>query len=141
MFTANSLGYRWGGLIEWNIFQLPTIRARVAQAEAAKNAALAGYEKAVLLAFEDVHDSLMRYGKQGETVALLAATLKSREEAATIARARYEAGQEAFQPVIDSERQLAEARLQYTGAQMQLRLYLIQLHKALGGGWPKIPVD
>jgi multidrug efflux system outer membrane protein len=54
---------------------------------------------------------------------------------AGIARMRYDNGYTDFLTVLDAERSLFNAELAYTQTQGSLYLALINLYKAMGGGW------
>ncbi len=57
------------------------------------------------------------------------------EEYATIARLRYENGYTSFIEVLDADRSLFNAQLQYTQSQQVEFQAMINLYKAMGGGW------
>ena len=52
-----------------------------------------------------------------------------------LARARYTDGVEQFVTVLDTERSLLQAEQQYATSTMNVSLDVVQLFKALGGGW------
>jgi multidrug efflux system outer membrane protein len=54
---------------------------------------------------------------------------------AYLARLRYENGYTSYIEVLDSERSLFQAQIQLVQTQGQLYFALINLYKALGGGW------
>ena len=54
---------------------------------------------------------------------------------ARLARLRYDNGYTSYLEVTDAETKLFNAELQYTQTQGQLFFALINLYKAMGGGW------
>ncbi len=57
---------------------------------------------------------------------------------AQLARLRYDNGYTSYIEVLDAERSLFQAQLQLVQTQGQLYFALINLYKALGGGWVDI---
>lgn len=142
--TAGSLGnlvdgdgfrYSLGPLISWNFPNRRAARARIAQAEATAQAALAEFDGTWLSALEEAESALTRYASERERVATLRRARDGGAQAARIARLRYDAGRENFQIVLEAERRLAEVEAQLAQAEAQLSDNLVQLFLALGGGW------
>ncbi|MDT9598888.1 efflux transporter outer membrane subunit [Sphingosinicella rhizophila] len=142
--TATSIGdlasgsaFRFGigPLISWSFPNTALARARIAQAEADADAALATFDGTWLGALEETESALARYARERERVATLARAREQSGEAARIARLRYEAGREGFQIVLEAERSLAQTEAALAQAEAQLSTNLIALFLALGGGW------
>jgi len=110
-------------------------RSRVEVEEARTEQALLAYEQTVQRAFREVEDALVAvrtYRAEHEARGRQVAAARS---AATLSRARYDGGVTSYLEVLDTERSLFNAEL--TESQT-LRLYInaiIELYKALGGGW------
>ena len=64
--------------------------------------------------------------------------VETRARYAYLARLRYDNGYTSYIEVLDSERSLFQAQLQLTQTQGLLYVALINLYKALGGGWVDI---
>lgn len=142
--TASSLGglvsgdgfrFSLGPLISWSFPNTAVARARVAQAEAGADAALARFEGTWLGALEETESALTRYARELDRVATLRRARGNGQEAARIARLRYQAGRESFQIVLEAERTLAQAEAALALAEAQLSDNLISVFLALGGGW------
>jgi len=103
-------------------------RARTLQARAR-------YEQTVLAALREADDALagVRSGRDG----LLArgAQVQALEAALNIAEQRYRAGVSSYLEVLDPQRQLFAARLALVQAQRQYLVAVVDLYRALGGGW------
>jgi multidrug efflux system outer membrane protein len=117
------------------IFNAGRNRSRVEAEEARTEQALLAYEQTVQRAFREVEDALVAvrtYRAEHEARRRQVAAARS---AATLSRARYDGGVSSYLEVLDTERSLFNAEL--TESQT-LRLYInaiIELYKALGGGW------
>ena len=117
------------------IFTVGLISGQVKSAKAVREEALFQYEKAIQNAFRDVDDALsdqMRTKEQLEEQARLVESLRA---SARVARLRYDNGYTSYIDVLDAERSLFDAELAYTQTKGALLQALINLYKAMGGGW------
>ena len=146
--TASSLGnlvsgsgfrFGLGPLISWTFPNTGVARARIAQAEAGAQAALARFDGTWLAALEETERALTRYATELDRVAILRRARANSAEAARIARLRYRAGRESFQIVLDAERSLAQTETSLVQAEAQLSDNLVTVFLALGGGWEEAP--
>jgi multidrug efflux system outer membrane protein len=128
-------GYSFGPRLQWAALDLGRVYARIGQADARADAALAGYEEAVVLALEETENALFGYGKSLERERALADSEAASREAAELARLRYEDGVSNFLQVLDSERRLLEAQELLAQSQTDVSVSLIAVYKALGGSW------
>jgi multidrug efflux system outer membrane protein len=144
--TLNSLGgadtktFLIGPSITWAAFDLGRVRARIAGARAADEAALAGYQKTVLTALEETENALIEHARARDRLVNLTQAATSSRTAAQIARARYEGGMVSFLEVLDAERTQLEAEDQLAESRTETATSLIALYKALGGGWQASPL-
>jgi multidrug efflux system outer membrane protein len=127
--------YSFGPRLQWAAFDLGRVYARIGQADARADAALARYEKTVLGALEEAESALVAYGKEIERERSLAESESASREAAELARLRYEDGVSNFLQVLDSERRLLEAQELLAQSQTDVSVSLIAVYKALGGSW------
>ncbi|MDQ3828095.1 MAG: TolC family protein [Candidatus Tectomicrobia bacterium] len=103
--------------------------------EATQRSALAQYEKAIQTAFRDVSDALVQYQKVREIRAereLLVTALQDRKR---LAYMRYRGGVDTLLNALDADRDLFDAELSLAQARLDELLSLVQLYRALGGGW------
>ena len=121
------------------IFNAGQNRRRVEVVESQARQALYAYERSVLLAFREVEDSLvgirqtgLRRGSEGERVA-------SERKVLDLAETRYQGGVAAYLEVLDAQRSLFDSEIDENAARRDELVALIQLYKALGGGWPQDP--
>lgn len=133
--SDSAFRYSIGPLISWSFPNMAVARARIAQAEAREQAALAEFDGTWLRALQDTESALTVYARGLDRTASLQRATDQAREAARIARLRYEAGRENFQIVLDAERQLATAEAALAQSEGQLSTDLISLFLSLGGGW------
>ena len=123
----------------WNVLDFGRIRSRIRQNEARADAALATYEKTVLTALEETEDALVSFDRNQRRADSLFKAARASEQAAKLARARFEAGVTDFLNVLDAERQLLADRDGLAQAQTDAGTSLIAVYKALGGSWYEPP--
>ncbi len=131
--------YSVGPTIEWNLLQGGSLRAnvRVQQARAAQ--ALDTYRQTVLGALEDTENALVAYAKEQTRRESLAQSVQSSETAFRLSSELYRSGLVDFLNVLDAERTLYVAEDSLVGSTQSVSLDLVQLYKALGGGWQDAP--
>jgi outer membrane protein, multidrug efflux system len=119
------------------IFDGGTLRGALEQARGRQAELLADYRKAVVQAFTDVDNALVawRYGSEQENLQRIA--VETARQAATIARGQMMVGTADITAVLTAEAALFTA--EDTLAQVRLARVqaLLNLYKALGGGWKK----
>lgn len=121
--------------LRWNFLDFGRGKARVRQAEAARDEAEGQYRATVLKALQDAEDALARFGKQRNQLAALARVKLSADRAAELTRQRYRAGTTTLIDLLDTERRRVDAEQNLAQAQAGLTGYFIALQKSLGLGW------
>jgi len=117
------------------IFTAGRLTSGVELAEAQQRAALAQYERAIQAAFRDVSDALIAYQKTREVRAqreLLVASVRDRKR---LAYRRFQGGVDTMLNALNSDQDLFTAELSLAQARLEELRSLVQLYKALGGGW------
>lgn len=134
---ASESAFRFGigPLISWSFPNMAAARARIAQAEASQQAALAEFDGTWLGALEETESALATYAGSLSRTAALQRGVEQARESTRIARLRYEAGRESFQVVLDAERQLAVTEAALALSEGTLSTDLVSLFLSLGGGW------
>lgn len=138
-FSNRGFGFSLGPVISWSFPNITVARARIAQARASTEAALANFDGTVLGALRDTETTLSDYAATIDRNNALTAARDQSAEAARIVRLRYGAGAENFLAVLDAERTLATADAQLAAGEAILTTNQIAVFKALGGGWETIP--
>ena len=141
LFTAPSLSFNIGPLISWSFPNLTVARARIRQARAVTEGALATFDGTVLTALRETETALSDYGSGIDQNAALRAARDQSAEAVRIVRLRYSAGAENFLNVLDAERTLSSAEAQLAASDANLTTQQIAVFKALGGGWEQSPAE
>jgi outer membrane protein, multidrug efflux system len=127
-----------GPSITWAAFDLGRVRARISSSKAETDAALAGYEGAVLGALEDTEGALINYGRSQVRRQSLEVAAAASVRAADLARRRFEGGLIDFLEVLDAERTALSAELLLSQSRTDAATSLVAVYKALGAGW-RIP--
>ena len=130
-----------GASLAGPLFRGGQLRAQVEGQRASADAALAGYEGAVLGALEDVENALAAIATAKEREALLVVAEASAERAALLARQRYESGLADFESLLEANRGLLGSQESRLNAKAARAIAAVQLYKALGGGWPAPAAD
>jgi outer membrane protein, multidrug efflux system len=139
LFTGPAQVWSFGPSITAPIFNAGRIGAGVDFAEAQRDEALAQYRRVIQTAFREVEDALIAHRKNREEVVEDHKQVTAYREVVRLARLRYFSGIGTQFEVLDAERQLLAAELatvRTTGDQL---VALVQLYKALGGGWTSEP--
>lgn len=104
----------------------------------AQEAALA-YQRTVLNALHEVENALAAYSADQQRRAWLDATVVQNREALALSRQRYESGVATFIDVLDVERTLQQNQLSLADSVTAVTTDLVQVYRALGGGWQPSP--
>ncbi|MGE3667082.1 MAG: efflux transporter outer membrane subunit, partial [Steroidobacteraceae bacterium] len=121
--------------VDWSFLDVGRVRARVAAADADASAALAAYERSVLLALEDTENALVRVAKSRVEDAHLERAAKDSATAARLARLRFEAGAVDLLDVLDAERTRLAAQDAFADARTRSATATVGLYRALAGGY------
>ena len=131
----DAFGFSLGPLISWSFPNMGAVRARIRQADARADAALADFDGTVLTALTETEQALARYSASLERRDRLADAAAAGERAAELTRLRYDAGADSLFLLVDAERTAAEVRAQLAAAKGDVVEAQVALFRALGGGW------
>ena len=126
-------------VLSWAGFERGTY-ARVVVAEARAGAALASYELTVLRALEETENAFVTYGADRQRLEAVVEQATASRTAAELARIQYREGALDFLRLLDAERTLLQAEDEVAAAETNLNSSVVQIYKALGGGWEAAPV-
>jgi multidrug efflux system outer membrane protein len=96
---------------------------------------LIAYQQTIQLAFRDVSDALIGYQKLHEVRVAQETTVKDLQDSVDTSLVRYRGGITTYLEVLDGQRSLFTAELVLAQARGNEYQSLVQLYKALGGGW------
>ena len=111
------------------------IRANIQVQDARQEEAVRQYEKAVLIAVEDVENSLSSQTREQRRLEALRASVAANRRALDLATERYIGGLENFLSVLDAQRAVYGAEDGLAQSETNAMVSLIAVYKALGGGW------
>ncbi|HST37242.1 MAG TPA: efflux transporter outer membrane subunit [Allosphingosinicella sp.] len=117
------------------LFDGGRLRAQVRSQQAATEGALAAYRQSILTALEDVENALVALRAARERQTQFAVALEASNNSAILARIQYRSGLTDFQQLLEAERSLLSARDGLVTSRAAESLALVQLYRALGGGW------
>ena len=135
LFNSSSKIWQYGGALNLPIFTGGFLSGQLLVAEAQQQQALFSYQKAIQNAFREVNDALVDQNRTRVQLAAQRLQVEALEQYAEIARLRYDNGYTSYIEVLDAERSLFSAQLQYTQTQQTQLQASINLYKAMGGGW------
>ena len=135
LFTGPSRAWTFAPQIAQPIFTAGRLKSNVKFAQAEQELALIQYQQTVQNSFREVSDALVQYRKVKEIRTqqeLLVTTLRDRSQLANV---RYQGGVDSLLNALDADRELFNAELSLAQTRRNELLSLVQLYKALGGGW------
>jgi len=135
LFTGSSSAWSFVPQVAQPIFTAGRLKSNVKFAKAQQELALVQYQQTIQTAFRETSDALVQYRKLKEIRAqqeLLVTTLRDRSRLAYL---RYQGGVDSLLNALDADRDLFDAELTLTQTRRNELLSLVQLYKALGGGW------
>lgn len=124
-----------GPSVQWELFEAGSIVANIHVQNARQQQALDTYQQTVLVALEDVETALTAYAREQVRREKLVQSAQADQEALDLATQLYKNGLEDFLHVLDSEKDLYAAQDAVVQSDQNVSLDLVQLYKALGGGW------
>jgi len=133
---SNSLFYSLAAGLTQPIFAKGTNKARLRTAEAQREMALQSFYKSLLVAGQEVSDALFSYEMALEKEATRRKQIESLEKAVNFTEQllMYSSATN-YTDVLTSEQALMAARLAEIGDKQQQLLSIVDLYRALGGGW------
>ena len=135
LFDAPSILWSLGVGATQTLFDAGYTKAAVKAAEANYAQAGANYRQAVLVAFQEVQDSLSTQAALQSAATSLRRAMDSAAHAQSLSVARYEAGATNVLERLQAEQTLLGFQRQWVQNQVQQLLAAVQLIKAMGGGW------
>jgi multidrug efflux system outer membrane protein len=124
-----------GGSALGPIFTGGAITGQVRASEAVQRQTLTAYLQTVQAAFRDVDDALISVQKSRERLAVEGRRVQALEDYARLAKLRYDAGYASYIEVLDAQRSLFDAELQYVSVRGDVYTAMVNTYKAMGGGW------
>jgi outer membrane protein, multidrug efflux system len=117
------------------VFTAGRLKSNVRLAQAERDEALTQYQKTIQAAFTEVSDALIAHQRVRESREKQQALVSTLEDRKRLAYLRYRGGVDTQLNALDADRDLFQAQLDLAQLQLQDTLTVVQLYKALGGGW------
>jgi NodT family efflux transporter outer membrane factor (OMF) lipoprotein len=121
--------------IDQTLFDGGRLRSQLRAQQAATEGALATYRQSVLTGLEDVENALAALNAARQRQVEFTTALDAANNSAILARIQYRSGLTSFDQLLDTERSLVSARDGLASSRGDEALALVQLYRALGGGW------
>jgi outer membrane protein, multidrug efflux system len=133
--SSETNAWSYGPRASGPIFQGGGLIARKRQAVANWEQITAQYQQTALSAFRDVSDALISRENFEAIRGQLIQSVQANQEAVRLANMRYLEGLSNYVEVLDALQRLYPAQLALAQTEVNRRLVILQLYKALGGGW------
>jgi multidrug efflux system outer membrane protein len=135
LFSGAARVWTYSGALNQPIFTGGTLLGQLRVSEAQQKQALYAYQQAIQTAFGEVENALVDQAKTREQLGAQRRQVTALARYAHLARLRYDGGYTSYLEVLDAERSLFQSQIQTAQTQALLYLAMINLYKALGGGW------
>jgi outer membrane protein, multidrug efflux system len=135
-FMSSQLGiWSYGAQVTQPIFTGGALRGNLNLAESQYQQALIAYRQTIQRAFGDVSDALIGYEKFHEVRIRQQESVADLQESVRLSILRYQGGTTTYLEVLDGQRSLFDAELTLAQARGNEYQSLVQIYRALGGGW------
>lgn len=135
LLEERSISYGFGPTVQWSIFEGLRNLNRIAAQQAMTHQAYVSYERALLVALQDVESSAVAYNREQVRLEALLRATEAGRQTAQLAETRYQDGLTDFQNVLIAQRTLVNLENSLAQSRGQVAVNLVALFKALGGGW------
>jgi NodT family efflux transporter outer membrane factor (OMF) lipoprotein len=140
-FKPGSLFWSLGPSFQWRALDFGRVRAEVRAQNAVQAAALATYEKTVLVSLQEAENAVVAYAQEQNRHQALADAVADNRHSLEMAESLFAKGRVNFLDVLDTRRSLYQADDLLAVSDQAVAIDLIALYKALGGGWETLTSD
>jgi outer membrane protein TolC len=135
LFSSNSFGGSIGPSFNWNILNYGRLVNGIRVQDARFQQLAVTYQNVVLQANAEVENGVVQFLNAQRQVNFLTASTRAAEQSVELVRSQYDAGKTDFNRVLTVEQALTQQQDQLAVARGSVVQYLVQIYKALGGGW------
>lgn len=135
LFGPGSAAWSFAPRITLPIFTGGALSASLDVAEVRKSIEVARYERAIQVAFREVADALVAKGALDAQLAGQQARVAAEERRYALSELRYKGGVDSYLGVLTAQRDLFAAQSELIQVRLSRLANLVDLYKALGGGW------
>jgi outer membrane protein, multidrug efflux system len=135
LFTGPAAIWSIGAALAQPLLNFNSIEANVETKTAQRDQAVIGYQQTVQVAFKETHDALVSNQTTRDALSAQTERTERLQRALDLAQTRYQSGYSPYLEVLDAQRQLLQAQTLQILAARDVRLAVVDLAKAMGGGW------
>jgi multidrug efflux system outer membrane protein len=135
LFTAPARVWSVAASLLQPIIGIRRIEAQVDAAASRREQAALGYQQAVVAALRDVHDALVTHRTARASFDAQDERRNKQADVLRLAELRYKNGYSSYLEVLDAQRNLLDAQRARLDALRERQSAIVDLYKALGGGW------
>jgi multidrug efflux system outer membrane protein len=135
LFSGPSSAWSFVPQITQPIFTAGRLRSNVRLAKAQRESALVQYQRTIQTAFTEVSNALIAHQRVRESRVQQEALVVAIGDRKRLAYTRYVGGVDTQLNALDADRDLLQAELNLRQVKLNELLSVVQLYKALGGGW------
>jgi outer membrane protein, multidrug efflux system len=135
LFRAGTAAWSFAPQITMPIFEAGANVANLNVANVQKRVEVANYERTIQAAFREVSDGLAARGTYDRQIAALERDEQAQQRRFTLADLRYRNGVDSYFQVLSAQTDLESVQQQLVAAQLERWTNLVDLYRALGGGW------
>jgi multidrug efflux system outer membrane protein len=135
LFTGPSTVWTFAPRVTQPIFTAGRLKSQVRLTQAFRDSALIQYEKSIQTAFSEVSDALIAHQRTRESRVQQELLVGALQDRTRLAYVRYLGGVDTLLNALDSDRDLFQSELSLSQIRLSEQDSVVQLYKALGGGW------
>jgi len=135
LFSSDSLNYTAGVSFTWPVLNYGRIRNNIRVQDARLQQAIVSYQQTALNAAQEVDDAMVSLSGAQAEKAILQQGVEAARRSNDLSMLQYKEGFSGYQRVLDAQKSLFSQQNRYASSQGQAVQSIVQLYKALGGGW------
>jgi outer membrane protein, multidrug efflux system len=135
LFTGANKTWQFAPQIAQPIFTGGRLKNNVALARADQNLALVQYERSIQTAFREVSDALVQHEKVRDVRGRQEQLVLTLQDRSRLSYVRYKGGVATLLDALDADRDLFDAEVRLSQLRRDELVSIVQLYRALGGGW------
>lgn len=135
VWTTSAFNGSFGPSFQWNLLHYGRIVNNISRVENRFEAQVAKYQQTVLDAGQEAENAIIKFLKSQEQAKKLVISVKASESAVNVAMVQYKGGLVDFNRVSLIQQNLVQQQTSLAQVQGNISIGLVQLYRALGGGW------
>jgi len=135
LFSGPNSAWSFVPQLSQPLFNAGRLAANVRLAVAQRDSAVIQYQRTIQIVFTEVSNSLIAHRRLQEAREKEEALVAALEDRKQLAYARYQGGVDTQLNALDADRDLLQAKLDLRQIKLNELLSIVQLYRALGGGW------